>query len=197
MSCDCRFEIRANIPGPQGFRSTGSSPSTIRSLGIGARPRSRRCLVTSRKSSRRTSGAADSSTDSFGSSASRVGLRSSSHSAASDAAFARAAALSGHLICKAGLTRASAATGAVTLIQRFGSALNLNVHFHLLVLDGVYRREGDGHLRFVPLPAPRPAELQGLVQRIAERVGRSLERSGLITRDIENPYLAFDPAEER
>ncbi|MEJ2161496.1 MAG: hypothetical protein P8X53_13595, partial [Chromatiales bacterium] len=34
------------------------------------------------------------------------------------------------------------------------------------------------------------------MQRIAERIGRSLERSGLITRDIENAYLAFDPAEE-
>ncbi len=39
-------------------------------------------------------------------------------------------AAAGHLIRKAGRTRASAVTGAVTLIQRFGSALNLNVHFH-------------------------------------------------------------------
>jgi hypothetical protein len=105
-------------------------------------------------------------------------------------------AISAHLIRKAGLTRASAATGAVTLIQRFGSALNLNVHFHMLVLDGVYRREGEGGLRFVPVPAPSSAELERLVQRIAERIGRSLERSGLIARDIENAYLAFDPGEE-
>jgi hypothetical protein len=48
----------------------------------------------------------------------------------------------------------------------------------------------------VPVPAPSPAELERLVQRIAERIGRSLERSGLITRDIENAYLAFDPSEE-
>ena len=27
--------------------------------------------------------------------------------------------------------------GAVTFVQRFGDALNLNVHFHSLVLDGV------------------------------------------------------------
>jgi hypothetical protein len=39
-------------------------------------------------------------------------------------------ALSAQLIQKAGFTRKSAQTGAVTLIQRFGSALNLNVHFH-------------------------------------------------------------------
>jgi len=38
-------------------------------------------------------------------------------------------AISSHLIKKSGLTRKTAQTGAVTLIQRFGSALNLNVHF--------------------------------------------------------------------
>jgi len=70
------------------------------------------------------------------------------------------------------------------------------VHFHLLVLDGVYRRSGEGRLVFVSVPAPSAGELQQLVQRIATRIGRSLERAGLITRDIENAYLAFDPAEE-
>lgn len=87
-------------------------------------------------------------------------------------------------------------TGVVTLIQRFGSALNLNVHFHLLVLDGVYRRDGEGRLVFVPVPSPSTEELKGLVQRIAERIGRSLERSGLIEWAIDNAYLAFDPSEE-
>ena len=43
------------------------------------------------------------------------------------------------LIQQAGLKRTEAATGAVTLIQRFGSAANLNIHLHCLVLDGVYR----------------------------------------------------------
>ena len=36
------------------------------------------------------------------------------------------------LIKQAGLTHKTARTGAVTLIQRFGSALNLNIHFQLL-----------------------------------------------------------------
>ena len=80
----------------------------------------------------------------------------------------------------------------MTLIQRFGGALNLDVHFHLLVLDGVYRRDGEGRLGFVPVPSPSTEELEGLVQRI----GRSLDRSGLIELDIDNAYLAFDPAEE-
>jgi hypothetical protein len=34
------------------------------------------------------------------------------------------------------------------------------------------------------------------VQRIAERIGCSLERSGLITRDMENAYLAFESTEQ-
>ena len=40
-----------------------------------------------------------------------------------------------HLIKKAGLTHKTAKTGGITLIQRFGSALNLNVHFHMLLLE--------------------------------------------------------------
>jgi hypothetical protein len=30
--------------------------------------------------------------------------------------------------------------GGLTVIQRFGSSLNLNLHLHSLVLDGVYTR---------------------------------------------------------
>jgi len=50
--------------------------------------------------------------------------------------------ISGHLLRTADLTRATGHTGAVTLIQRFGSALNLNIHFHMLLLDGVYLTDG-------------------------------------------------------
>ena len=39
---------------------------------------------------------------------------------------------------KAGYSKTTAQTGAVTLIQRFGGAPNLNIHCHMLILDGVY-----------------------------------------------------------
>ena len=39
-----------------------------------------------------------------------------------------------HLTHKAGFTKPLALTGAVTLIQRFGGALNLNIHFHLVLM---------------------------------------------------------------
>src|SRR6266498_1837795 len=35
-------------------------------------------------------------------------------------------------------------TGTVTVIQRFGSGLQLNVHFHTLVLDGVFSEAPPG-----------------------------------------------------
>lgn len=43
---------------------------------------------------------------------------------------------------------------------------------------------------FRHVPAPTGTELQSLVQRIAERVGRVLEKRGLIERDIESAWLA-------
>lgn len=52
--------------------------------------------------------------------------------------------IASHLIRQAGLTRVSGQTGAVTLIQRFGSALNLNVHLHMLFLDGAYEKTPEG-----------------------------------------------------
>ena len=93
---------------------------------------------------------------------------------------------------KARLTRTSGATGAVTLIQRFGSALNLNVHLHMLVLDGTYLA-GTTPPVFRRIAPPRQEELQALVERIAERIGRALERQGLLARDAENSYLELDP----
>jgi hypothetical protein len=44
-------------------------------------------------------------------------------------------AISSHLIKKSGFARKIAETGALTLNQRFGRALNLNVHFHMLFLE--------------------------------------------------------------
>jgi hypothetical protein len=69
--------------------------------------------------------------------------------------------------------------GAVTFVQRFGGSINLNIHFHSLVLQGVYREGGDGRLRFQRLPPPTDAEVERITERIARRVIRLLERRGL------------------
>jgi Putative transposase len=100
--------------------------------------------------------------------------------------------ISGHLLETAGLTRVTGDTGAVMLIQRFGSALNLNVHFHMIFLDGVYLPAGDSAPVFRHVPAPTSAQLQLLVQQIAERIGSLLEKRDLIERDLENAWLTVD-----
>jgi hypothetical protein len=56
----------------------------------------------------------------------------------------------------------SGSCGAVTFVQRFGDALNLNVHFHCLVLDGVYLEPARGSPRFRPLPPPSDEEVAGV-----------------------------------
>ena len=82
------------------------------------------------------------------------------------------------------------ASGAVTLIQRFGGALNLDLHFHMLFLDEVYVEGPDGSLTLRWVKAPTSAELTALASRIAQRVGRFLQRQGLLERDVENPCLS-------
>lgn len=105
-------------------------------------------------------------------------------------------AISSHLIQKAGFTRKTAQTGAVTLIQRFGSALNLNVHFHMLFLDGVYTETKHGRTRFLRTNGPEQQELMELVHTISQRVAGFLEREGILERDEENSYLNLDDADE-
>jgi len=106
-------------------------------------------------------------------------------------------ALSTFVIKHAGLTHAQAQTGAVTLIQRFGSAANLNIHLHCLLLDGVYRLT-DGVPVFQPVPAPTMEQLQPLLPRIITRLLKMLTRQGaLIEEDTGIPSLAdpdHDPA---
>jgi hypothetical protein len=70
--------------------------------------------------------------------------------------------------------------------------LNLNVHFHLLFLDGVYRVEGLAAPVFRPVCEPGAQELQGLIEQIAVRIGRTLEQRGLIERDVEKAWLASE-----
>ncbi|WP_407668565.1 transposase [Paraburkholderia dilworthii] len=64
-----------------------------------------------------------------------------------------------HLLDAAGLKAGEGHGGAVTLIQRFGSAANLNIHLHRLVLDGLYRNGADGVPDFVEVGAPTDEEL--------------------------------------
>ncbi len=73
-------------------------------------------------------------------------------------------------------------TGAVNRIQRFGSALNLNVHFHALLLDGVYTAESPFSLPvFSAAPELQGSDVESIVRKIRTRVLRLVRRRGLLT----------------
>jgi len=71
-------------------------------------------------------------------------------------------------------------TGSLTVLQRFGSGLNLNVHFHTLALDGVFSGSRPGGLQFHPAPPPSDEEVGRVLARIRHRVQRLLARRALV-----------------
>jgi hypothetical protein len=81
-----------------------------------------------------------------------------------------------HLLGAAGLKAEEGHGGAVTLIQRFGSAAKLNTHLHCLVLDGVYRSGADGTPAFIEADAPTDNELHALLQTVIARLMQMLTR---------------------
>ncbi|UNB75898.1 transposase [Escherichia coli] len=82
----------------------------------------------------------------------------------------------------------------MTLIQRFGNALNLNIHFHMLWLDGVYveatelpRREL--RLHRAPCAYHRAVDPAGSCHR-APGVSAPLTRKGWLEGEGESAFLA-------
>ena len=72
--------------------------------------------------------------------------------------------------------------------------MNVNVHFHSLVLDGVFSRPTPGAAPvFHPLPAPTDEEIAQILAEIHERVTRLLRRCGRLPEDASPP----DPVAEQ
>ncbi len=91
--------------------------------------------------------------------------------------------------------RAPLQPGAVTLIQRFGGSLNLNVHYHMLFLEGGYfqtRRDP----KFWRSGPPTDDEIQVLVLTIARRVIRFLKKKGYFQNDVDSAVPDEDMAQE-
>ena len=82
----------------------------------------------------------------------------------------------------------NAKIGAITFIQRFGSALNLNVHFHTLMTDGVYIPQKNQTYLFHRLPHPTHEELQVLANKIKIKIERKLQKLNFAQDD----QLPFD-----
>jgi hypothetical protein len=88
---------------------------------------------------------------------------------------------------QAQIHRLGHARGAAVLFpQRFGSSLNVNIHYHAAVPDGVFvLDEQHDRATFHPLAPPDPVDLDTLALNVDLRATRWLERHHLLERPNE------------
>jgi hypothetical protein len=87
--------------------------------------------------------------------------------------------------------------GCVAFTQRFDSALRLNLHFHVLWMDGVYwcGPGADGGAEFHVAERLTDDDVERLARALRDRVMRFLQRSGKLSGeaegcgDVEHPVL--------
>jgi hypothetical protein len=87
-------------------------------------------------------------------------------------------------------------TGGVTFVQRFGGALNLNVHFHTLIPDGAFVVEDGARARFVPLPPPGDEDVERILTQVIRRMHKeypAFEEQDAA--DPDDPYASLQAAE--
>jgi Putative transposase/Transposase zinc-binding domain len=95
-----------------------------------------------------------------------------------------------------GFERANMQPGSVTFIQRFGSAINLNLHFHCVFLEGVYldRTEAGLTPRFVTGEPPTDADIAAVITKISHRVMRKLRQLGYLEAGLDATVATdYDP----
>ncbi|MGH9602666.1 MAG: transposase [Terriglobales bacterium] len=96
---------------------------------------------------------------------------------------------------KRGSERQKVQPGSVTCIQRFGGALNFNVHSHVVFLAGAYLDRTDQGLkpRFLQVEPPRDADIAAVLQQISRRVIRTLRPWGYLETGIDAVATDYDP----
>jgi len=87
-----------------------------------------------------------------------------------------------------GQERNNVKTGAVTVIQRFGGALNLNPHFHSVFVDG-YFFKSNNKIYFKEVNAPNKRDLEKLLKVIIKKILRWLERNSYLEVESNNLKL--------
>jgi hypothetical protein len=85
-------------------------------------------------------------------------------------------------------------SGAVTFCQRSGGALNLNVHYHTLALDGSFHRNADGDLEFTASESTTQLDVEELLLDIQVRVMRVIRAAGLLEEGGEDPLAQDTPS---
>ena len=75
--------------------------------------------------------------------------------------------------------------GAITFVQRFGSAANLNTHFHILALDGCYIEQKNESYVFRKLRDINHSDVKDLMSLILFKVKKFLQKKGFIDKEKE------------
>ena len=93
-----------------------------------------------------------------------------------------------------GIDRTTAQAGSVTLLQRFGSAINAHLHFYVIFLEGVYVERADKSLkpRFVKVEPPTDADIAAIIHTISQRVIRPLRQLGYLEAGIDATVATGD-----
>ena len=95
-----------------------------------------------------------------------------------------------------GIERQKVQPGSVTCIQRFGGAMNVNLRFHVIFLEGVYLARTDQGLkpRFVKVEPPSDTDIAEVLQRTSRRVIRTLRQLGYLEAGIDEAVATgYDP----
>ena len=78
---------------------------------------------------------------------------------------------------------ASARLGAIAFIHRFGSTLNAHLHFHCVVIDGVFDTTAAGEVVFHAVTELDPNAITSVETRARQRMLQSFTRRGLLPAD--------------
>lgn len=83
-----------------------------------------------------------------------------------------------------------AESGIISFLQRAGSALNLNLHFHLISIDGLYSTDEMGDPIFHRIPSITDEEAAAVIERIAKKIIKHLRKIGKLPEDGEEIFIS-------
>lgn len=70
--------------------------------------------------------------------------------------------------------------GGVSFIHRFGATLNIHLHFHCVVMEGLFMADADGQLSWDPVHDVTDTDIQAVQLRVRIRVLKAFKRWKLL-----------------
>ena len=82
--------------------------------------------------------------------------------------------------------------GSITFTQRFSSDLSLNIHYHIIYVDGIYYQNSKGEVKFRRIHRLGGRQTEEILSNIVTRVVKLLQKKGILDIDFETVYLPED-----